>query len=78
VEEVRRRLAGPSAWAVVGTPYVSMRREIIRRTYPQLTDTELSILSEGTFAMNRSEILGAVEKYLKDGTLPQRFRKENE
>lgn len=70
---------GPVHGHVVGkAPYVIMRSEIIHRRYPRLTDTELSILSKGTFAMNESEILGAVERYLKDGSLPQRFRTENE
>jgi ubiquinone/menaquinone biosynthesis C-methylase UbiE len=49
-----------------------MRREIIAARFPQIKTEVLERLVDNTFAMGSEEIIKAAERFLKDGTLPNR------
>lgn len=52
-------------------PYVEMRAEIIRQTYPDLEQSVVRQLAERTSGMTKEAILQAVAHYLRTGELPQ-------
>ena len=67
------RVIGPH---VVGTPYRQRRAELIRELSPGLTDDQVSTLAVATAGYVRDEIRGAVETYVRDGTLPPSKRQD--
>ncbi len=59
----------------VKTPYVEMRKEIIRDAVPDLDARAVDDLAANTFRMARGEIVEASRRYVEDGTLPgSRYR----
>lgn len=56
----------------VELPYVLMRRALISKQFPNLTDSDLDLLSRGTSGMTKEEILDICRDYVNGRTIPQR------
>jgi cyclopropane fatty-acyl-phospholipid synthase-like methyltransferase len=52
------------------TPYIEMRRQIIRSTAPDLPPSTVDRLAQETAYMNQEQIVRAVNEYLTTGKLP--------
>jgi SAM-dependent methyltransferase len=52
-------------------PFVLKRREIIAQAFPDLSEEELDLLSQGTSGLWKPEILAAVRHYVETGTRPR-------
>lgn len=59
----------------VKTPYIDMRRDIIRSHFPDLDAATVNALAEGTFLMHEPRIVEAVKRFLDTGEKPDsRYR----
>jgi SAM-dependent methyltransferase len=54
----------------ISRPFVQRRREIIAQAFPDLSEEELEVLSEGTSGLWKPEILAAVRHYAVTGERP--------
>jgi len=52
-------------------PYVEKRKRIIRTVYPDMKDSEVEMLAQGTAYMTKMELLDACEAYLQHGQKPE-------
>ena len=60
----------------VKEPYIEKRKRIIHEAYPDLEEEKVVEIARGTFLMTRQQILDVVQRYLKDGVLPQSYYRE--
>lgn len=52
--------------------FIDMRKDIIAKSYPKLSQAEVNELAENTFAMGNNEIVAVCDKYVQSGEKPNR------
>ena len=68
---------GPSTDNIHGhrvkKPYIDMRKEIVKKHFPNLNENEIEMIAKGTSFMTKDEVVNAAKKYVEQKIKPTSF-----
>jgi SAM-dependent methyltransferase len=58
---------------IVERPFITKRRDIAQKNFPQLSESELDMLAKGTSGLWGEQLVAALRAYVENGVAPQSF-----